>query len=140
MRITAGSAPSPSPRSRKVSELHPQNFGTLGFPHHNEKAPQTLICGAFKYGGRGRNRTGVDGFAIRSITTLLLGLKCPKLLSLLQTRFNSLLSKEFLLTPCGVSGIMYSFFDLGNPLFTFFLLSALTGCLNTVAGIACRGF
>ena len=39
----------------------------------HKKTPQTLICGAFEGGGRGRNRTGVGGFAIRCITILLLG-------------------------------------------------------------------
>lgn len=47
-----------------------------GIKSTNTKKPRNLNgCGAFEYGGRGRNRTGVDGFAIRSITTLLLGLK-----------------------------------------------------------------
>jgi hypothetical protein len=41
------------------------------------KAPQTIDLRGFNNGGRGRNRTGVGGFAIRSITTLLLGLKTP---------------------------------------------------------------
>ena len=41
------------------------------------KAPQTYDLRGFNDGGRGRNRTGVGGFAIRSITTLLLGLKTP---------------------------------------------------------------
>src|SRR5690606_17896412 len=38
------------------------------------------ICGALRTGGRGRNRTGVHGFAIRCMTTLPPGLKrvcCP---------------------------------------------------------------
>ena len=39
------------------------------------KNPKTLIFGFFNSGGRGRNRTGVSGFAIRGITILLLGLK-----------------------------------------------------------------
>src|SRR5207253_4258528 len=49
--------------------------GTFHFPARNKKPRKSLIYGVFKSGGRGRNRTGVGGFAIRCITILLLGLK-----------------------------------------------------------------
>lgn len=40
---------------------------------HPIKNPADLDLRGFQYGGRGRNRTGVGGFAIRCITILLLG-------------------------------------------------------------------
>ena len=41
---------------------------------HHEKSPATsMAAGLSNGGGRGRNRTGVDGFAIRSQPAILLG-------------------------------------------------------------------
>ena len=40
---------------------------------HPIKNPADLDLRGFQDGGRGRNRTGVGGFAIRCITILLLG-------------------------------------------------------------------
>ena len=40
---------------------------------HPIKNPVDLNLRGFQCGGRGRNRTGVGGFAIRCITILLLG-------------------------------------------------------------------
>ncbi len=53
----------------------PKKCGILDFPEGNKKPRKSLIYGAIYSGGRGRNRTGVGGFAIRCITILLLGLK-----------------------------------------------------------------
>ena len=39
-----------------------------------EKSPADVNLQGFYTGGRGRNRTGVDGFAIRCMTTLPPGL------------------------------------------------------------------
>ncbi|SPO66962.1 protein of unknown function [Pseudomonas sp. JV241A] len=40
----------------------------IGFSDPQRKTPQTLICGAFNNGGRGRNRTGVDGFLVPKLS------------------------------------------------------------------------
>ena len=53
----------------------PENCGTHHFSEGNKKPRNSLSYGVFKSGGRGRNRTGVGGFAIHCITILLLGLK-----------------------------------------------------------------
>ncbi len=50
------------------------NIPTYKIRRH-KKTPAAQWLRGFNDGGRGRNRTGVGGFAIRSITTLLLGPK-----------------------------------------------------------------
>ncbi|MNJ31296.1 hypothetical protein D3C77_259240 [compost metagenome] len=57
---------------RTVLGLSSNCFGTSELSSAQRKTPQTLICGAFNNGGRGRNRTGVDGFAIRYRPDILL--------------------------------------------------------------------
>ena len=65
-------------RDRQLSGscgTHTKNCGTHCFLTGNKKPRRSLIYGVSNSGGRGRNRTGVGGFAIRCITILLLGLK-----------------------------------------------------------------
>ncbi len=65
-----------------------KNCGTPHFFTGNKKPRRSLIYGVFNSGGRGRNRTGVGGFAIHCITILLLGLKAFAVSSEQQTRTN----------------------------------------------------
>ncbi|PVZ19900.1 hypothetical protein SAMN05660463_00913 [Pseudomonas sp. URIL14HWK12:I9] len=64
-----GSGLSPRLRSEIVSEVRPKRC----FISAQRKTPQALACGVLWGGGRGRNRTGVDGFAIRLLPQQLLG-------------------------------------------------------------------
>ncbi len=69
------SAPSPSRRNSGSSGTRPRNLAVLAFRAQSKKPRRCLIYGASYSGGRGRNRTGVHGFAIRCMTTLPPGLK-----------------------------------------------------------------
>ena len=91
---------------------------------HPIKNPVDLNLRGFQYGGRGRNRTGVGGFAIRCITILLLGhLQLISQKNIRNKRkFNHalgckhLILQQFRLCLVLMARIMYQNTDAGNPL------------------------
>src|SRR5690606_2572748 len=62
-------------RNSQPMERTPEPTLARSFLSANKNPPQAFACGGFDSGGRGRNRTGVHGFAIRCMTTLPPGLK-----------------------------------------------------------------
>lgn len=94
-------------RDRQPDQMTPScgtaafNCGTLQFLQAKKKPRKLLIYGALNSGGRGRNRTGVDGFAIHCITILLLGLRVESsALASLTCRNSLILQRSLRCRPC----------------------------------------